>query len=146
MEIIAMFKELLKSRRFSLFFLVTVLVLAIASLVGDFLLQDTDYWFQRSGALIVLAGVELQYAKLVDLWNRALQAEMNLEPVDSRIASGKGISLLGTAKESETTRNLAIRIHSLVTEKSPKDVLAVACIIIGTIIWAYGDLPFKVGA
>lgn len=146
MEVLSMLKELLKSRKFSLFFLATVFVLTLASLIGDFLLPEKHYWFQRSGALIVLAGVELQYAKLVDLWNRALEGEMTVEPVESRIASGQGVSLLSTARESETTRKLAVRLHTLVTEKSPKDILAVACIIVGTIVWAYGDLPFKVGA
>lgn len=138
-----MILDVLKNERFSVIYTSLMVFLSGASLYVDFAAPNDVYWFQRSGALIVLAGVNLQYAKLVALWKKALERETAVEPVESRVASGQGISLLQTAKESETTRAFAIRIHDIVTEKSAKDGIAVFLIVFGTAMWGYGDLPFK---
>ncbi len=138
-----MIRTVIKNERFCIFFTVLMLVLAGASWYADSSVKNDFYWFQRSGALIVLAGANLQYSKLVNLWEKAFQREMALEPVSSKIASGQGISMLSMANESVQTRDFAIRIHDIVTEKSMKDVWAVIFIIAGTVIWGYGDIPFR---
>lgn len=138
-----MIRNFLVTERFSVVLTIIMLGLAAASLYADCSSPDDTYWFQRSRALIVLTGAALQYVKLVGLWNKALDREMSIEPVESRIASGKGIDMLSMANQSVQTREFAIRIHETLTEKSVLDVLAVVSIVAGTIIWAYGDLPFK---
>lgn len=133
----------LKDEKFSVFFTCLMLAIALLALYVDFTSPNDKHWFQRSGALIALAGVELQYARLVSTWQKAWQREMAIEPVESRLASGQGVSMLAMAKESVQTRDFAIRIHNIITEKSRKDVVAVALIVAGTIVWAYGDIPFR---
>jgi hypothetical protein len=120
-----------------------MVAISLVSAYVDFSSSNDFFWFQRSGALIVLAGANLQYSKLVTLWKKAFEREMAIEPVESRIASGQGISMLAMAKESVQTRDFAIRIHDAVTEKSMKDVVAIFLIVLGTVVWGYGDLPFK---
>jgi len=126
-----------------------MVAIAIISIYFDYQLyldsidNNESFWFQRSGALIVLAGVELQYSKLVNLWKKAFDQEMSLESVESKIGSGQGISMLEMAKDSVKTRDFTIRIHTVITEKSKKDTIAVLLMVIGTVVWAYGDLPFK---
>jgi hypothetical protein len=135
--------DILKNERFSVVFPSLMLFLSGVSLYVDFSASNDVYWFQRSGALIVLAGLSLQYAKLVALWKKALERETAVEPVESRVTSGQGIGLIQTAKESEATLAFAIRIHDIVTEKSAKDVIAIFHIVVGTTMWGYSDLPFK---
>lgn len=138
-----MILDVLKNERFSVVFTSLMVLLSAVSLYVDFVSPNDTYWFQRSGALIVLAGVNLQYAKLITLWKKALEKEMTIEPVESRVASGQEIGMFQMAKESELTRAFSIRIHDIVTEKSMKDVIAVPLIVFGTAMWGYGDLPFK---
>ena len=133
-----------QSERFSVSFAAFMVVLTGVGLYIDWIYKDGFYWFQRAGALLVLAGVELQYAKLTSLWKSELDNELAVPSVQERIRSGQGISTLQEAAASERTRGLAIRLHRLVTEKSGKDVWAVVFIIVGTIVWAFGDLPFRV--
>ena len=135
--------KILKDEKFSVLFTVSMVALALVAICVDLAAPNDKYWFQRSGALIALAGVELQYARLISTWQKAWQREMAIEPVESRLASGKGVSMLAMAKESVQTRDFAIRIHRIVTEKSRKDVVAVVLVVVGTIVWAYGDLPFR---
>ena len=138
-----MIHDALKTERFSVVFTGLMVVLSAISLYVDLSAPNDAYWFQRSGALIVLAGANLQYAKLVGLWKKAFEREMALEPVESRIASGKGLGILEMAKDSVQTRDFSIRIYETVTEKSMKDVIAVFFIVFATVIWGYGDIPFK---
>jgi hypothetical protein len=138
-----MIPSFLKNNRFTLFFTIATLVFAGVSFYWDLSHKNEVFWFQRSGALLVLAGANLQFAKLAELWKRALEAETKVPTVEEKIASGHGISMAATARESSATRDFAIRIHKMVTEKSRKDVLAVIFIVAGTVIWGYGDLPFK---
>ena len=77
------------------------------------------------------------------LWQSAVNREREIEPVQSRIDSGKGIGMKELAEESEKTRAFALRIFDVVTTKSKKEIIAISLIIIGTFIWGYGDLPFK---
>lgn len=132
-----------QSERFSVFFASLVVLLAVVGLYIDVTLEDGFFWFQRTGALLVLAGVELQYAKLTSMWKSELDGALSVPTVQERIKTGQGVSMLDEAKTSEATRRLAIRLHRMVTEKSAKDVLAVAFVITGTIIWGFGDLPFR---
>lgn len=136
---------LLQSERFSFTFATLMVILAFVCVYVDLTYKNDLYWFQRAGALLVLAGVELQYAKLASLWRNELDEELAVPSVQDRIKSGQGISMLQEATNSERTRGLAIRLHRLVTEKSGKeDVWAVVFIVAGTLIWAFGDLPFRV--
>lgn len=132
-----------QSVRFSTFFASFMVALALVGLYLDWSLKDGYYWFQRAGALLVLAGVELQYAKLTSMWKEELGKELAVPSVAQRIASGQGVSMLQEAKTAEATRGLTVRLHKLVTEKSLKDVLAVVFLIVGTIVWGFGDLPFR---
>jgi hypothetical protein len=138
--------ELLKNERFSIVFSATIIVVSAGSLLYDFFVLNEMYWFQRSGALLVLAGVELQYSKITALWKKAVERERAIEPVESRIESGKGIKMSELAEESERTRAFALRIHDTLTGKSAKEIVAVVFIITGTIVWAYGDIPFRTNA
>ncbi|WP_057972903.1 hypothetical protein [Lysobacter antibioticus] len=133
-----------QSERFSAFFAIFMVMLSLVGLWLDITLKDGFYWFQRTGALLVLAGVELQYAKLTSLWKNELGDELNAPTVRERLSSGQGISMLQEAQAAEATRGLAVRLHRIVTDKSMKDVAAVISLIIGTIIWAFGDLPFRI--
>ena len=133
-----------QNERFSVSFAAFMVVLTGVGLFIDWTYKDGFYWFQRAGALLVLAGVELQYAKLTSLWKSELDKELAVPSVQERLERGRGISMLQEAANSERTRGLAMRLHRLVTEKSGKDVWAVVFIIVGTIIWAFGDLPFRV--
>ena len=136
--------ELPQNVLFSDLFAVFMVALSLGSLYLDWSLKDGYYWFQRSGALLVLAGVELQYAKLKSMWKDELGKELAIPSVMQRIASGQGVSMLQEAETAEVTRGLTVRLHRLITEKSPKDVLAVVFLIVGTIVWGFGDLPFRV--
>ena len=132
-----------QSIRFSTFSASFMVVLAAGGLYLDWSLRDGYYWFQRAGALLVLAGVELQYAKLTNIWKEELGKELAVPSVAQRIASGEGVSMLQEAKTADATRGLAVRLHRLVTEKGLQDVLAVVFLIVGTIVWGFGDLPFR---
>lgn len=133
----------LKNNKFPIFFTAAMLALSAASLWLDIAHRNEVFWFQRSGALLVLAGANLQYAKIVDLWRSALDVQARIPTAEEKIANGQGIGMRAAAEESSETRDLAIRIHNMVTEKSGKDIVAVIFIVAGTVIWGYGDLPFK---
>jgi hypothetical protein len=136
--------ELPQCVRFSGFFALFMVALALGGLYLDWSLKDDFYWFQRSGALLVLAGVELQYAKLKSMWKEGLEEALAIPSVAQRIASGQGVSLRQEAETADATRRLLVRLHMLVTEKSLKDVLAVVFLIVGTVVWGFGDLPFRI--
>jgi hypothetical protein len=135
--------NIIKNEKFSIIFTTSMILAGIISFTVDHLFKNELYWFQRSGALLVLAGVELQYSRLTMLWQSAVNREREIEPVQSRIDSGKGIGMKELAEESEKTRAFALRIFDTVTTKSKKEIIAISLIIIGTFIWGYGDLPFK---
>jgi hypothetical protein len=135
--------NIIKNEKFSIIFTTCMILAGIISFTIDLLLKNELYWFQRSGALLVLAGVELQYSRLTMLWQSAVNREREIEPVQSRIDSGKGIGMKELAEESEKTRAFALRIFDAVTTKSKKEIIAISLIISGTFIWGYGDLPFK---
>jgi pheromone shutdown protein TraB len=129
--------------KFPAAFTALVILLSCAGLFLDISLKDGHFWFQRSGALLTLAGVELQYAKLLTVWRMQLGAILDRESVQSRLASGKGVGLLETAREAEDARNLAQSLYNIITGKSAADIWAVALIVVGTLIWGFADLPFK---
>lgn len=135
--------NIIKNEKFSIIFTATMILAGTISFAVDLLLENDLYWFQRSGALLVLAGVELQYSRLTILWQSAVNREREIEPVQYRIDSGKGINMKELAEESEKTRAFALRIFDAVTTKSTKEIIAITLIISGTFIWGYGDLPFR---
>jgi hypothetical protein len=135
--------KIIENEKFSIFFTLVIVVLGISSLARDLMTPNETYWFQRSGALLVLAGVGLQYSRINALWQSEMNREKEIESVASRIESGNGINMKELAEESQKTRAFALRIFDTVTTKSIKEVIAVSLIVGGTIIWGYGDLPFK---
>ena len=121
--------EILKNERFSIVFSSLIIAVSGVSLLFDFMCQNEMFWFQRSGALIVLAGVELQYSKVISLWQTAVNREKEIESVETKIESGKGINMKELAEESEKTRAFSLRIHDAVTKKSSKESIAVILLI-----------------
>lgn len=132
-----------QGEKFPVYFTVVVVALSVAGLTLDIWLRDQNFWFQRSGALLTLAGIQLQYAKIASLWRLQLKNELGQETVAHKLASGKGVGLKETAENEERTRRLAQRLYGIVTGRDSRDVWAVALIIVGTIVWGFCDLPFK---
>jgi len=135
--------ELLKNERFSVFFTGIMLIICGVSFYWDAMRSNEIYWFQRSGALIVLAGVALQYSKITSLWKNATHpprlANSDIDPMipeSARLVEGMNPVV-------KNTRDLALQTHEIIAGKSYKDSIAVLFIIVGTVIWAYGDIPFK---
>lgn len=135
--------ELLISNRFSIVFTLTMIGVAIVSLLADIVSYDGSNWFQRSGALLVLAGAELQYSAIRSNWQKAQRREKEMPNFDDKIAEGKGITMTELYEDLARTRNFSIEIHEIITAKSLKQVLAIVLIVAGTGIWGYADIPFK---
>lgn len=124
-----------------IFVIIAVLITAISFYV-DFVFKCDINWFSRSGALLALSGASLEYGKLLKLWESAKHNEQSLESVKSRIERKAGVGLKETAEESVQTRDFAIRIYDVLTQKDKLDILAFILVVAGTLIWAYGDIPF----
>lgn len=135
--------DLIKNKRFSISFSALMILAAIISLKTDFLASNQNFWFQRSGALIVLAGAELQYSLILNNWAQAKRREAEMLELEDELAKGNGIKMSEIYQELAKTRNFSIEIHELITQKSPKQSVAIFFIIIGTVIWGYGDIPFS---
>ncbi|UIP30292.1 hypothetical protein [Photobacterium sp. TLY01] len=135
--------ELIKNNRFSVSFSFLMILIAVISLIADFITSNPNFWFQRSGALIVLAGAELQYSSILSNWAKAKSREKEMLELEAKIAQGNGISMSGIYQELAKTRNFSIEIHELITQKSQKQSVAIFFIVLGTVIWGYGDMPFK---
>ncbi|HHQ4490109.1 TPA: hypothetical protein ACSP71_000518 [Aeromonas hydrophila] len=123
--------------------LALMFIIAAVSLGVDIVFPNDKFWFQRSGALITLAGVWLQYSKLVSTWKQAFDSEMKGETQADRLEAGKGSWMSDSLKENRATRQFVIRLHEIVTAKSTKDKLSVFLMVCGTLVWAYGDLLFR---
>jgi len=144
--------QILKKEKFSIFFTILMVVISIVSFVLDIISTEAIFWFQRSGALIVLAGVELQYSRLnsehipttyYGIPNSALDPEeQRFQRENYGISDIERISLDIAANSQE----IATNTRNIVTKKTLKDSIAIFLIVIGTGIWAYGDLPFKAHA
>lgn len=85
---------------------IIVLIIAGSSFTVDFYNIDNEFWFQRSGALIVAVSVYIAFHE------------------NSNKIKKIGVSL-----------KISLRIWY--------QWLALFLGILGTLIWAYGDLPFK---
>ena len=115
--------ETIKREKFSLYFTSAMLLIGIASILMDFIFPNDSYWFQRSGAMIVLAGVESQYTIFINR-NKKL---LFIKPPNTH-----NIFLIFLSK-----------IKNMFSQYCKKDIFAIWLIVSGTVIWAYGDLPFK---
>ncbi|WP_123637673.1 hypothetical protein [Marinimicrobium koreense] len=135
--------NVLISNRFSILFTLTMVIIAVVSLLADVLTYDGNNWFQRSGSLLVLAGAELQYSSIRTNWQRAQNREREMPSFDDKIAEGKGISVTELYEDLAKTRNFSIEIHEIITAKSLKQVIAIVLIVAGTGIWGYADIPFQ---
>ena len=94
--------------------------IVVASLITNlFMLQDKDpyYWFQRSGALMVLLSAWVEY-KLSQI-----SGDINQPP------SGYSAEIKYAEKYGDRYRNI--------------QYVALGSLIAGTVIWGYGDIPFK---
>lgn len=135
--------NMIKNNKLSIVFSLLVILVAIASIIVDLYFYDGAHWFQRAGALIVLAGAGLQYSAILTNWSNAKSREKEMLGFDEKIAAGKGVGVKEMYEDLAKTRNFSLEIHGLITEKSNKQTFAILFIIIGTVIWGYGDLPFK---
>jgi hypothetical protein len=135
--------DIIKNSKFSILFSLLVMLIAIASIVVDLCFYDGNHWFQRAGALIVLAGAALQYSAILTTWANAKSREKDMLGFDEKIAGGKGIGVKEVYEDLAETRKFALEIHGLITEKSSKQTFALLFIVVGTIFWGHGDLPFK---
>ncbi|ELK1818476.1 hypothetical protein RUV71_003663 [Vibrio cholerae] len=135
--------ELIKNNKFSIFFSTTMILIAAVSIIVDYFFYDGNNWFQRAGALIVLAGAELQYSEILNNWDNAKKREKEIPSFEEKVAEGKGIDMKGVYQDLHKTRKFALEIHGYVTDKSVKQTIAIIFIVIGTVVWGYGDLPFK---
>lgn len=120
-----------------------LILLSLGSLFLDLFAFAPTNWFQRSGALLILAGIQLQFSKLVGTWRAAIAKEEPALTVDERLARGMKVSMHGEADQSARTRNFALELHRLLTARSKEDIGALALILIGTVVSSYGDIPFR---
>ena len=121
-----------------------MILVCTVSVAADLTVEQLRYWFQRSGALVVIAAMQLQYSKLVSLWKQAIATEQQIDPVVARLERDERISMKSAHDESAATRNFAVRLHGLLTQRDIRDVWATVFLIVGTLIWSYGDLPFAI--
>jgi hypothetical protein len=80
--------------------------------------HDTE-WFQRSGAIMVLIAAIIEYRHLNEYKVHYQQAAMS-----GGISRGWHLSIL-------------IKSRTVIGR------LAIYCLVIGTVVWGYGDMPFK---
>ena len=88
------------------------------SLAYDFSVANEYYWFQRSGSLMVLFGVMLDFYQ-----NQHTELEQS-----SSVTIGGQAAITGTTL-SKTRKYI--------------QVFSIGLAIVGTFIWGYGDVPFK---
>ena len=135
--------ENLRKEGASICIIAVAIIVTAVSLFVDITFHNEVFWFQRSGAVMTVAGVWFQYRKIVSTWTQAFESEINYIPTKESSESGQGIKMSDIAKESWQTRDFVKRIHDIVTAKSPKDLISIFLVVSGTLIWAYGDLPFR---
>jgi hypothetical protein len=102
-------------------FILSVLFVAVFFLL-DYMVPNDFYWFQRSGAVLCIL---------------AISAEFSLNKLD-RTAS---INSLNDALDF----NNSLKTGVIKDTKFDKRVRRTthACVAAGTLIWAYGDIPFR---
>lgn len=96
----------------------SVLFLAV-SFICDFKYQGDDpaYWFQRGGSIAVLLAAISEYMLL------CVDSEINY-PESGYVGEDKWKKKYGTLHKSA-------------------NIFALMVAVIGTIVWGYGDIPFK---
>lgn len=142
--------EILRKEKFSIFLTILTVAICVVSFLADIFSTEAIYWFQRSGALIVLAGVELQYSRLNSVHIPAtiyytIPSSVLDPDIQQFQKENYGISdIEKTSLDiAANSQEIATETSALVTKKMLKDSIAILLIVIGTAIWAYGDLPFK---
>ena len=85
-------KSMSQHHKFAAVFIPVVCLLSFTGLGLDLCFADHSYWwFQRSGALITLAGIEAQYVKILD------QAQgLDVAPVSWHDKLGIPLAIFGT--------------------------------------------------
>lgn len=81
--------------------------------------KDYVYWFQRSGSLVVFIGVILQFRQL--------------------ICTEEGDTL-----NSAFGKHIGYSAGRMNAQQKIFQILATLLSVLGTVIWGYGDLPFKI--
>ena len=95
----------------------TALLVAIISVVADY--YSTDYnWFARSGSVVVLLAAFVEFKVSSHIYDDIQRAQFMQTKVK--------MSLPFKAKPTESKRKVSLAAHIL--------------LVIGTIIWGYGDL------
>lgn len=119
-------------------YLILSVVFAGVSFYIDWQSVSETTWFSRSGAIVVLAAafVEFRLSKFLydDVFNslkKTARKQAGMPAIsDNKIVQGNIESnLIEKPIMPESRKTLINYTHTL--------------IIIGTLIWAYGDLPFK---
>ncbi|MEZ9233791.1 hypothetical protein AB4259_22310 [Vibrio amylolyticus] len=109
---------MLKECKVDIFLTFLAVFPVVFSLYYDFTYSNDYYWLQRSGSLMVLFGVMLDFYQ-----NQFVKIE-----------SSSKVRFMGQA---------AITGSTLPPVRKQIQVFSIALAIVGTFIWGYGDIPFK---
>ena len=116
-----------------LFLLLGVILAAISYYCDTQSIKDTT-WFARSGAIVVLFSAIVEYRLSQYIYEDVLQAAIKTARINAVLPFNEDSIAGGLIKANQTTK-----------PESPKPRLILkrvshALIIIGTIIWGYGDI------
>ena len=108
-----------ENRLLDFLIIAAALVPAAISLALDLIVPSDFYWFNRAGSLMVLFAVILEFRQ-----------EYFAQPTRSKGYMEQGVGLLIPTELSRFRKNLRWT--------------AVTLAILGTVIWGYGDVPFRI--
>lgn len=106
-----------RNYKFDYAILFAAVVIAVFSAVGD-LFSDNYNWFARSGSIVVLLAIIVEFRVSAHVYDDIQRAQFLQQKID--------LSIPLKAKPSKQKKRISCAAHSMV--------------IIGTIIWGYGDL------
>lgn len=126
-------RKALQNPRFLVIFSMLTVGLSIHADLG----QPSWAWFQRSGAVVTLAGALLGYRSIIRLGRHGVGG------ASVHVAMGKIVSV----DDSGSIQTAKVKCDEETTERFRQDDLDKAAgylgawmIVLGTAIWAYGDL------
>lgn len=123
----------------TLIYSLSLIVVVVFGLIPSYYGLACDIaWFPRSGALLVIIGTFLTYTEFVGLREKWLK----------KLSSKKTFLAFRAARESATPNRIDLIGTDVHWERSEikKRILrsGVFTIIIGTFVWGYGDVLFKI--
>lgn len=107
----------IRDYKFDYAILFAAILIALCSVVGD-LFSDNYSWFARSGSIVVLLAIIVEFRVSTHVYDDIQRAQFLSKKID--------LSMPLKAKPSKQKKRISCVAHSMV--------------IIGTIIWGYGDL------